>query len=235
MLTEGIEIDSADGRKFGALVGVSKSAPGPVIVIAHEIFGVNAFAESIVDWLSGKGFSVICPDLYWRQEKGVELDANIESQKARAFELWKQYDLQDGVADLKACVDYARSQPYCNGKVGILGYCLGGTLAFLVGAGSDVDCSVGYYGVGLEKHLDLLDSIKMPAIFHMGRNDHFVPPETQALLTDEFKRNPSVSLQWYDAGHSFARPSSPGFSVDATAIADKRTLQLFDAMKVEKS
>jgi carboxymethylenebutenolidase len=236
MLTQGISITSADGHRFGALAAAPAGGRrGPAVVVAQEIFGINAFMEQIIAWLAGQGYAALAPDLYARQAPGVELDPNDEAQKQRAFDLWQRFDMTQGVADLQAAVRYARIQPYCNGRVAVLGYCLGGALALLMAAGSDADATVGYYGVGLEKRLDLVAKVTCPAMFHMGGSDHFVPPPSRTLITQGFARNPLLQVHWYEeAGHSFARTNSPNFASAATALANARTLEFLSPLKGER-
>lgn len=232
MLTDGISIRSEDGHTFGALFESAGNASAPVIVVAQEIFGVNVFMQETAAWLVLNGYAALCPDLYARQARGVALDPRDETQKQQAYALWKAFDMEAGVSDLVAAIHYARNQPCCNGKVGLLGYCLGGALAFLVAAQGQADRVVGYYGVGLEKRLDRVAHITRPTMFHMGAKDHFVPPEAQAQITAGFAPNPLLQLYWYEnAGHSFARTSSPGFVAQAAEQANARTLDFFALLK----
>ncbi|MBO9327760.1 dienelactone hydrolase family protein [Achromobacter xylosoxidans] len=232
MLTKGISIRSEDGHRFGALLGHAGNTRAPVIVVAQEIFGVNAFMQDTAAWLARNGYTALCPDLYARQAEDVALDPRDEPQRQQAYALWKAFDTDSGVSDLAAAIDYARRQPYCNGKVGLLGYCLGGALAFLVAARGLADLAVGYYGVGLENRLDLVPRITRPAMCHMGGKDHFVPPDARAAITTGFAANPLLQLYWYeDAGHSFARKNSPGFLAAAAELANGRTLDFFSSLK----
>nr|P27100.1 RecName: Full=Carboxymethylenebutenolidase; AltName: Full=Dienelactone hydrolase; Short=DLH [Pseudomonas sp. P51]AAD13628.1 hydrolase II [Pseudomonas sp.] len=231
MLTEGLSIDAKGGGRFGAHLQLPARGRGPVVMVAQEIFGVNPFMTEVLAWLASEGFVGLCPDLYWRHGPGIEFDPNDEVQRARALGMFRDYKLEDGVADLRATVAYAASQPFCDGGVAVIGYCLGGALAYEVAAEGFAQCCVGYYGVGFEKRLERARLVKTPSMFHMGTNDHFVTAEARQLITNAFEANPAIALHWYDAGHSFARASSPNFSPEATRTANARTLEMLKRMK----
>ncbi|SAK92034.1 carboxymethylenebutenolidase [Caballeronia temeraria] len=231
MLTDGVQIASRAGGRFGAYVGKPTAITAPVIVIAQEIFGITSFIRDTVDWLVGAGFGCLCPDLYWRQAPAIELDANVPEEREQALTLFRDFDMKAGVGDLACTIEYARELPFSNGRVGVLGYCLGGALAYDVAAQSLADCSVGYYGVGLEKKVSSVSAITRPTMLHMGSKDHYVTEEARRILDESFTKNDSLSLHWYPVGHSFARPSSPNFDREATSIANARTLELFGTLK----
>ncbi|RKR36173.1 dienelactone hydrolase family protein [Paraburkholderia sp. BL17N1] len=231
MLTNGVKITSSSGEAIGAYLAKPAIASAPIVVIAQEIFGITPFIKGVVDWLVDAGFGCVCPDLYWRQAPNIELDANIPSEREQALTLFRNFDMEAGVDDLKCTIEHARALPFSNGRVAVVGYCLGGALAFDVAALSLADCAVGYYGVGLEKKVSRVPAISRPAMFHMGTQDHYVTAESSSILDEHFGKNKNVSLHWYSAGHSFVRSSSPNFDQTATTLANARTLELLATLK----
>ena len=123
------------------------------MVVIQEVFGVNAVMREITDGLAAEGFAALCPDLFWRQEPGLQLDDQNEAELSRAFELFGGFDVDAGVRDIATTLDRLRSEDACNGRVGAIGFCLGGLLAYLTGTRTSSDCAVGYYGVGIEQKL----------------------------------------------------------------------------------
>jgi carboxymethylenebutenolidase len=145
-----ITIPSFDGKSFSAYCAKPASGNGPGLIVIQEIFGVNAGMRKICDDFASKGFIAVCPDLFWRQEPGVQITDKSPAEWDHAMQLYKGFDGEAGVRDLLSTLAYIRTMKGCNGKVGAVGYCLGGRLAYLMAARSDVDATASYYGVGLE-------------------------------------------------------------------------------------
>ncbi|WP_431267806.1 dienelactone hydrolase family protein [Dankookia sp. P2] len=173
-----IEIAAADGSgKFAAYVAMPKGRPAGAVVMIQEIFGVNATMRQLSDWAAEMGFIAISPDLFWRQEKGVQLDPDAgQAQWDKAFKLMQGMDQDKAVEDLKSTIAHARQMEGANGKVATMGFCLGGRLAFMTAARTDADANVSYYGVGIEGLLGEAGKIKAPLILHVAEKDKFVPP-----------------------------------------------------------
>src|SRR5215210_7084515 len=155
-----ITITSSDGGEFAAYLAQPAGGPGPGLVLLQEIFGVNQVMRDIADWYAARGFVVVCPDLFWRQAPGVELTDQTDADWQRAFALYQGLDEAQAVADAAAALTALRVHPACNGKVGAVGFCLGGKLAYLLAVRADPDCAVGYYGVGLENALAEAKSLR---------------------------------------------------------------------------
>src|SRR5215831_3093108 len=201
-------ITSFDGGEFNAYLALPASGSGPGIVLLQEIFGINQTMRSIADWYARRGFVVICPDLFWRQERGVQLTDQTDAEWKRAFELYQGLDEAKAVEDAACALAFLRGHPACAGKVGAVGFCLGGKLAYLLavrhpsghraghraghGAGHGADCSVGYYGVGVEKALDEAANLRNPLMLHVAQNDQYCPPEAQAEIHAALDDNPLV-------------------------------------------
>ena len=183
-----ITIQASDGSgSFGAYLAVPKSGSGPGLVIAQEIFGVNKTMRDIADDYAEEGYVVLVPDLFWRQEPGVQL-GHSEADMQRAFGFYGGFDEAKGVADLQSTIDALRAMPQCNGKIGVLGFCLGGKLAYLAATRTDADVAVAYYGVGIEKAIDEIDKVKGRLVMHVAELDKFCPPEAQAQIVAAAQR-----------------------------------------------
>jgi carboxymethylenebutenolidase len=221
-----ITIQGPDGD-FGAYLALPASTPGPGIVVAQEIFGVNQVMREVCDWLAGKGFVACCPDIFWRIEPGIQLTDKTEAEWARAFELFGLFDVDKGIEDMKATLAQLRGHEACNGKAGSIGYCLGGKLAYLMATRSDADCNVGYYGVGLEELLGEAGKITAPLLLHLASKDQFVPAEAQESIKAGLSGNPNATLHVYEGeDHAFARIGGDHYSKAAADLANSRSIEL---------
>src|SRR5262249_38911116 len=190
-------IKSFDGGEFEAYLALPASGRGPGVVLLQEIFGINRDMRSIADWYAGRGFVVLCPDLFWRQERGVQLTDQTDAEWQRAFELYKGLNEAKAVDDAGATLAFLKQHPACTGKVGAVGFCLGGKLAYLIATRFEPDCSVGYYGIGIESALDEIVNLHCPLMLHIAQNDQYCPPEAQAKIHAALDRNPLVTLRDY--------------------------------------
>ena len=221
-----IHITSLEGSPFGGYCAMPASGHGPGLIVIQEIFGVNAAMRSLCDSYAVQGYIALCPDLFWRQEPNIQLTDKTPTEWDRAFELYQGFDLEAGLRDLLSTLGHLRRLSACTGKVGTVGYCLGGKLAFLMAARSDVDASVGYYGVELEKYLDEIHDIRMPLLLHIAGLDKFVPPDTRAKILHATARNAEITAHVYEnVDHAFARPQGQNYASEAAALANKRTAE----------
>jgi carboxymethylenebutenolidase len=228
-MAERMTIPVADGS-FDAYVarpagGGTDAGPWPAVVVIQEIFGVNAVMREIADGLAGQGFLAVCPDLFWRIEPGIDITDQTDAEMKRAFELFGAFDVEAGMADIAATIDAVRERPDCTGKVGAVGFCLGGLLAYLTATRTDADASVSYYGVGIQDRLPEADKITRPLMLHIAERDKFVPPEAQALIRQSLKDHPQLTLHTY-AGqdHAFARMGGEHYDAGAAQTAGERSL-----------
>ena len=223
-----ITITTADNASMGGYMAMPASGKGPAVVVIQEIFGVNPWVRSVCDRLAGHGYIAVAPDLFWRMKPGVQLNHAVEAEFKEAFALMGKFDFDKGVGDIQAAISHARKAPGANGKVGAVGFCLGGSLAYATACMTDSDASVGYYAVQIEGKLDYAKNIKKPLMLHIAESDAFCPPEAQAKIKDGLKGNPNVTLHSYaGAGHGFARDGSPDYTPAAADQANARTLELF--------
>src|ERR1700749_3065038 len=149
MPADRLTVSTPDGD-FSAYVARPAAAKVPAIVVIQEIFGVNAVMRGICDDLAAQGYLAICPDLFWRIEPGIDITDQSDAEWKRAFELYNAFDVDAGASDIPATSGQSRDDPGCTGKVGSVGFCLGGLLSFLTATRTDADASVCYYGVGIE-------------------------------------------------------------------------------------
>ena len=227
MSNETANITTPDGS-FRAYVARPSQEHAPAIVVIQEIFGVNAVMRQIADWLASEGFLAIVPDLFWRIEPGVELTDHSEAEWKRAFELFNAFNVDKGIEDIAATVAWARSASGSNGRVGAVGYCLGGLLAYLAATRTDVEATVGYYGVGLDKHLAEAGNVKHPLLLHIAELDGFCPPAAREQIVAGLSDIPNVDLVIYPGrDHAFARIGGEHYDPTDAAKANTATLAHF--------
>lgn len=224
-----ITISSFDGGQFDAYLALPQGNSRPGIVLLQEIFGVNHVMRSIVDWYAERGFVVICPDLFWRQEPGVQLTDQTDAEWQQAFKFYKGLDEAKAIDDAGAALDFLRNHPACNGNVGAVGFCLGGKLAYLLATRYAPDCSVGYYGVGIENALDESTNLKGHLMLHIAEQDEYCSPEAQSRIHAVLDANRQVTLHDYAGqNHAFAREGGAHFNAAVAELANRRTLEFFE-------
>jgi len=222
-----ITISTADGS-FDAYVALPQQTPAPAILVIQEIFGVNQVMRDICDDLAAQGYVACCPDIFWRIEPGIDITDKTEAEWARAFELFGAFDVEKGVEDLKATLSALRGHDATNGKVGSVGYCLGGKMAFLMATRSDADCNVSYYGVGLDELVGEAEAITKPTLLHMSSEDQFVPKEAQEKIKAALSGHPHVTLHVYEGNdHAFAREGGAHYDAEAATLANERSAAFF--------
>src|ERR1041384_1502104 len=215
-------IKSFDGDEFDGYLALPASGYGPGIVVLQEIFGVNDYIRSVADWYAAHGFVALCPDLFWRLERNVELTV---ADWDKAINFYKRLDETKAVEDSAAALEFLRKHPACSGRAGAVGFCLGGNLAYLLSVRYKPDCAVGYYGVSIEKSLDEATNLTTPLMLHIAGADQFCPPEAQAQIHATLDPNPLVTIYNYPgAGHSFGRVGGEHYDPAATELANLRSL-----------
>jgi carboxymethylenebutenolidase len=224
---EMITIKGPDGD-FAAYVAHPDKAGGPAVVVIQEIFGVNQVMRDTCDELAREGFLAVCPDLFWRIEPGIDITDQSEAEWKRAFELFNAFEVGPGVRDIAATIDQVRAWPETNGKVGAVGFCLGGLLAFLTACRTDADASVAYYGVGIEQRLPEADKLARPLLMHIAAEDQFVPKPAQDLILKALRNHPQIGIHVYEGrDHAFARKGGEHYDGPDAKLANGRTLAFF--------
>ena len=224
MTGETLTISTPDGD-FDALVRrPSGDGPAPAVVVIQEIFGVNHTMVQVAESLAGLGYVAVVPDLFWRFEPGIVLDDRKPDELAKAFELFPKFDVDKGVEDIAATLAATRSLEGVTGKVGAIGYCLGGLLAFLTATRTDADAVVSYYGVNIDTFTAEAEKLAHPLLLHIAGNDGFVPPEAQEKIVADLKNHPQVTIERYPGrDHAFAREGGDSFHKEDAAKANERT------------
>lgn len=229
MSGQDIQIQGPDGN-FSAYLAKPASGHGPGVVVLQEVFGVNEVMRGHCDELAKAGFTAICPDLFWRIEPGIQITDKTDEEMAKAFDLFGKFDVDAGMVDIKATIAALRAHEACNGKVGAMGYCLGGLLAYLTACHTDSDATVGYYGVSIQDRLADATGIKAPLMLHIAGKDEFVPADAQAAMHKGLDGHELVTLHDYpDMDHAFARTDGRHYDGEQAKIADTRTLDFFKA------
>ncbi|HYB08198.1 MAG TPA: dienelactone hydrolase family protein [Alphaproteobacteria bacterium] len=221
-----VTVAANDGGSFKAYLAMPNEGSGPGIVLLHEIYGVNRCIRDVADRYAEEGYIVLAPDLFWRLAPGIELGAT-EPDRQKALEYYSKFSLDRAVDDIDATVSALRALPECTGRVGALGFCLGGLLSYLAAARIGVDAAVAYYGVGIEKFLGDAAAIECPMVLHFGEKDSHNPPQAVDAIRRALEERPAVDIYVYaDADHGFARPGGPYFHKPSAMMAHSRSIAL---------
>jgi len=227
MTGKAITIGGPDGSFAGYLASPA-AGRGPGIVVIQEIFGINTVMRGVADDLAANGYFALAPDLFWRLEPGVQLTDKTDGEWQHAFGLMKRFDAGLGVKDIQTTLTHLRGVSGCSGKVGAVGYCLGGLLAYLTAAHTDSDASVGYYGVNIQTMLGEAKTIKKPLMLHVAGKDEFVPPEAQNQIANCLAGNPLITIYRYpEMNHAFARPGGKHYDHANAGLANSRSATFF--------
>lgn len=227
MTGQNVTIKGKDGSFAGYLASPG-SGRGPGLVVIQEVFGVNAVMREIADGMASRGYFALVPDLFWRLQPNIQLTDKTDADWKKALDLMGRFDVDLGLADIQSTIDYLRALAGVTGKVGALGYCLGGQLAYLAAARTDVDAAVGYYGVNIQNRLDEAKNIKRPLMLHIAEADEYVPPEAQAKIEAGLKGNQHVTIHRYPLmNHAFARVGGAHYDKAMADHANIRSATFF--------
>ena len=214
--------------QFDAHVAQPQTTPRGAIIVVQEIFGVNEGIRRKCDHWADQGYLAVAPDLFWRDTPHVELDADVPEQFQAAIGHMQKLDQDLAIYDIEAAIRFARTELGGSGKVGVVGYCLGGRLTFMAACRTDGDAFVGYYGVGIDNLLGEQHAIGKPVMLHIPTADGFVPPEVQTRMHEGLKDNRHVVLHDYEGlDHGFAAEIGARRVEEAAQLADQRTADFF--------
>ena len=209
---------------FDASIARPKALPAPAVVVLHEVFGVNADIRKTCHELAEQGFVAVAPDLFWRQEPGVDLSVTSEPDWQHGLRLYQAYDRDAGARDVKDTATIVAKLPECAGRVAVLGYCLGGLMTFLTAVRYGVDAAVVYHGGDTEKYLGELNGFDAPLLMHLGEEDEFISKPAQAEIKAALASKPNATVYSYPGQrHAFARHNGEHYNAAAAALANGRT------------
>jgi carboxymethylenebutenolidase len=213
-----------EGGEFSAYIARPTNTSAPVVVVLHEIFGVNEDMRLTCLELADKGFIAIAPELFWRQERGVDLNTWSDSEWKKGLALYNAYDRDIGVRDVVATVRAAEQLEGGSGKVGVMGFCLGGLMAYLTAARHNLDAAIAYHGGDTESYLGEARGITAPLLMHLADEDEFISKDAQTRIRTALAAVPSAKIYSYPGcNHAFARHTGTHYDAKAAALANGRT------------
>ena len=224
-MSDRITVEGRDGA-FGAYIARPKILRAPGVVVLHEVFGVNADIRKHCDELAAQGFVAVAPDLFWRQEPGVDLSVTSESDWQHGLRLNQAYDRDAGAKDVKDTANAVAKLPECSSEVAVMGYCLGGLMTFLTAARYGIDAGVAYHGGDTEKYLGEVGGLNAPLLMHLAEEDEFISKAAQAEIKAALAKKPNATVYSYPGQrHAFSRNNGAHYNAAAATLANGRTRQ----------
>jgi carboxymethylenebutenolidase len=219
-----ITVKGRDGT-FEAYIARPNTSPAPAVVVLQELFGVNADIRRHCDELAEQGYLAVAPDLYWRQEPGVDLSVTSQADWDHGLRLYLAYDRDAGVKDIKDTIDAVRSLPESNCKVALLGYCLGALMVFMTAVRNNgIDAAVWYHGADTNKYLGEVDGLHAPILMHLAEEDEFISKAAQAEIKAALASKPNATVYSYPGQcHAFSRHNGKHYNAAAAHLANGRT------------
>lgn len=211
-----------------AYVAKPAGAPQGAIIVIQEIFGINSgIVKKAQDW-AALGYLAVAPDVFWRQQPGVELNPDVPAEFQQGVALMMKHDFFTGIQDIEAVIHWIRRDQGV-AKVGLVGFCMGGKIAYMAATRTDIDASVGYYGVGIDQMLNEAGAISRPLLLHVPTADGFVPAAAQKAMHEGLDSNSHVTLYDYDGlDHGFADSFGDRRNDKGATLADQRTAAFFE-------
>ena len=225
---ERVKLRAADGFELEAYVARPAAEPIAGLVVVQEAFGVNSHIRSVTDGWAKDGFLAVAPALFDRVERGVELSYTGDDLQ-KGISLIRQGSADDRVRDVAAALDYARRET--GKRAGVIGYCLGGSMAWLAATRLDPDAAVGYYGGQIPTYA--AEKPKAPIILHFGLHDDHIP---KSVIDEKVHAAyPEIPIFWYEAGHGFNCNDRASYNAEASKLARERSLEFLKKQLVAAS
>ena len=213
-----LKLTAADKHEFGAYRADPSGKPKGGVVVVQEIFGVNHHIRSVCDKFAASGYIAMAPALFDRAERGVEYGYQ-QADIDKGLAVMRKLDLGNAMTDVKAALAIAKE----GGKVGVVGYCWGGTVSFAAACRvAGLACAVSYYGGGVGNLVG--ETPKCPVMFHFGDKDQSIPMDTVEKVKQAY---PAQALHVYSAGHGFNCDERGSYDADSAKLALTRTLDFF--------
>lgn len=226
----GTTVQIGANADFRGYLSLPPGGRGPGLLVFHAIFGVNEVIRAVADDFAQQGYVALCPDLFWRQQRGVDLREDNPQDMQRGIQLFGAYDSVAGIEDLESSLRELRNHLSCTGRVGCVGYCFGGRMAYLMASHTDVDAAVSYYGTAIDRHLDAAARVNRPLVLHFAGQDKYIPPDAVVAIRAALASNLETSIYEYPkANHAFARIGSEHYDEESALLANQRTAAFLNA------
>lgn len=220
------KVSTSDGT-FDLTVWVPETGRGPGLLLIQEIYGVGDYISAVAEDLAALGYVAAAPDLFWRLKPGHRAE-HTEQGLQESLELSSRFDPEQGVADANAALDHLAALPEVEGGLGVIGFCLGGTIAYFLAARAQLDAVVSLYGSGVPDRVDVLAQISAPIQFHFGGSDPYIPRDQVARVEQAAQAagNAEIHVE-EDAGHAFHNRKAPMFHQPEAAARAWRRIEEF--------
>ena len=221
-------VKGQDGT-FTAYIARPEELPAPAVIVLQELFGVNADIREKCDEMAEQGFIAVAPDLFWRQEPGVDLGVRSEADWQHGLRLYQAYNRDEGVRDIKDTIDTVATMPDCTGKIAVIGYCLGALMTFLTAVRCHVDAAVAYHGGDTEKYLSEVDGLRGSLLMHLAEEDEFMSKPSQVEIKAALAGKPNATVYSYPGQcHAFSRHNGVHYNAAAATLANRRTSEFLN-------
>ena len=232
MTAQTISIPATDGSgSFSTYLTGPTAEQAPAIILLHEIYGVTDWVTETADLFAERGYTVAAPDMFWRVEPNFTADHRDIVSRDKGLRYREMIDRDTAVDDIAALIAHLQSRPGHNGKIGVTGFCMGGTLTYLAATRLKIDAAVAYYCTQIHEHLDEAADISCPTMLHMGDRDDHVPEELAVTIRDTLQDLPDVTIHRYDAGHAFCNTHRDDhYQKEPSDLSHARTFEMFDRL-----